>query len=128
MFHEGTLFSKEWNARTSRVAFLQAVVVVYEKLAADDRQPASTYWSANHQYLRAHALPRIREEWAARTGLERELFPWSDDEVATSWEEWRKCNLPYRAGFCRQLDLLDIADRYARRTDEKRPKQEQLIS
>jgi hypothetical protein len=39
------------------------------------------------------------------TGLDPALFPWTDDEVGTTWEEWRKTNQRYRAAYREQLGL-----------------------
>jgi hypothetical protein len=103
------LFSKTWNVRTSRLAFLRAVFVVRDEFAAEGRKPSSTLWSTHQGYMGKHSLPRIRAEWARFTGLDESLFPWTDDEVGTTWEEWRKTNAKYRADFRRQLGLPENA-------------------
>jgi hypothetical protein len=109
VFNETQLFSREWNCRTSRLAFLRAVVVTFMQMAASDRKPSSTSWTTNHAYLRRHGLPLILREWSAITGLDSAMFPWSEDEVATTWEEWRKTNAQYRGAYREQLGLPPAA-------------------
>ena len=119
MSSQSPLFMKEWYVRTEARNLLRAVIVVFERLAGQGEQPSCTYWVANHAYLEEHAMPAVLDEWSAHTGLDRVLFPWHVDEVATTWEEWRKCNLKYRETFLRQLSLHGLADAYAHRQQQK---------
>ena len=105
LYVEGNLFSKEWNKRTSRFAFLKALVLVFERFMAEDRKPSSTYWATNHAYLREHAMPCVLLEWTRLTGLDATMFPWTEDEVATTWEEWRKTNAQYRDEYREELGI-----------------------
>jgi len=109
VFNEGCLFSKTWNARTSRLAFLRALVSVFEQFQAEGLNPSATYWTTHHGMIEAHIMPRLRAEWAAIVGLDRTkcpMFPWSLDEVGTTWEEWRKTNAQYRDEYRQQLGLI----------------------
>jgi len=102
---EPLLFSREWSRRTDRFPFLKAVLIVFGDLARGGMKPSSTYYVANHKWLGQHAMPRILREWSRMTGLDATLFPWTDAEVATTWEEWRKTNAQYRAQYLRQVGL-----------------------
>ena len=90
MFHEEALFSKTWNRRTSRWAFLRALVVAFEELTTLGMNPSKTEWATHHAYFNKNARPRMLAEWSKITDLDPSLFPWQDDEVGTTWEEWRK--------------------------------------
>lgn len=48
--------------------------------------------------------PRGIDALAARI-KDRGLFGWSEDEVATTWEEWRKTNVQYREAYRQQPGL-----------------------
>jgi hypothetical protein len=105
VYVEQQLFSATWNARTSRIAFLKAVVLTFEAFDKAGRQSSSTAWTTFHAYLQAHAMPAIQKAWAELTDLDEHLFPWSLDEVATTWEQWRKTNTPQRVQYREQLGL-----------------------
>lgn len=113
MFVEGQLFSKTWNGRTARLPFLRALVIVFEQLRGEGGEPSASHWTTHHAYLAKHALPRVRAEWSCQTRCDEVLFPWTDDEVSLTWEEWRKTNKQYREDFCRQLGLNNLAQQYA---------------
>jgi len=103
MFHEEALFSKTWNRRTSRWAFLRALVVAFEELTTLGMNPSKTEWATHHAYFNKNARPRMLAEWSKITDLDPSLFPWQDDEVGTTWEEWRKTNEQYRGAYREQL-------------------------
>lgn len=123
MHHESQLFSKQFDRRTSRVAYLQAVVTVFEGLDEAGKQPRASVWN-NAAYLERHAMTAVREEWARRTELDEALFPWSLTEVTMVWEEWRKMNSEYGEQYCKDLGFLDLAAKYRQKAKEKVEKQQ----
>lgn len=72
-------------------------------------EPSATSWTTHHAYLRAHGLPLVLAEWSNLTGLDQAFFPWTEDEVGTTWEEWRKTNAQYRGEYLRQIGLEPCA-------------------
>jgi hypothetical protein len=105
VFTEAQLFSREWNRRNSRLAFLRAIVLAFDQMETDGQKPSSTCCTTNHAYMRKHVLPLVLKKWSEDTGLDEAMFPASEDEVATTWEEWRKTNAQYVAHYRQQLGL-----------------------
>lgn len=87
---------------------LKALVVVFDEFVVEGKKPSTSYWTAHHAYFREHALPRLKQEWSALTRLDPALFPWSEDEVGITWEEWRKTNAQYRNHYRNQLGLPSL--------------------
>jgi hypothetical protein len=80
-------------------------VLAFDEMEAAGEKPSSTCCSTNHGFMRKHVLPRVLRKWSLDTGLDETLFPFSEDEVATSWEEWRKTNSQYIPQYREQLGL-----------------------
>lgn len=112
MANESDLFSRTWNNRTEPRHLMYAVAAVFEELQAADRNPSSSVWTTNHEFLKRHGMPEVLAKWACRSECDEGEFPWSIDEVARTWEVWRKTNLQQRPHYCDNIGLHEAAEEY----------------
>jgi hypothetical protein len=100
---------REWDVIACPLPLIRAVITTYERFKKEGKKPGSeVLYGNNEPNFSAHALPAIRDAWAAETGREPLEFPWETWFAVYSWVSWRKMVKGTRKKVLRRLGLDDL--------------------
>lgn len=81
---------KEWREIANMATLATAVINVYERMAAEGKEPGAEHVTANRAYFLREVRPLILREWAEIAGRDETDCPATNDFLVNTWLSWRK--------------------------------------